>query len=101
YVGDGTGGMYELVSNPLGPQPDFDLAVDRLVGNVVAGSVATFSASVVPKNGFDQTVTLTATAVPHGATGTLTPSTVGPAAPAGGEPYSSRFAISTSTAGPL
>ncbi len=101
YVGDGTGGMYELVPNPAGPQPDFDLELPGLTGNLVAGSSGTFAATVVPKNGFASTVTLSPTQLPGGVTASFNPSTVGPASSGGLAPWTSTLTLSASPAGPM
>jgi hypothetical protein len=97
YLGDGTGGMYELVPNPLGPQPDFDLEIDRLLAQGNAGSTMNFTATVIPKNGFAGSVSLSVTKIPSRATMALTPSVVGPS-PA---PYTSTVAIATSDFGAI
>jgi hypothetical protein len=95
YVGDSTGGMYELVPNPAGPQPDFDLELESLVGTMVSGGTGTFAATVIPKNGFNANVTLTATQIPSRSTAAFTPATVDPNPPAGQNPYSSQLALTT------
>ncbi len=88
YVPDSTGGMYELVPNPAGPQPDFDLQLPGLIGDVAAGGSASFTATVIPKNGFNADVTLAVAKVPSGMTATFTPSVAGPPS------YTSQLTIS-------
>src|SRR5207302_5766502 len=56
YVGDGTGSMFELVSNPLGPQPDFDLTVDRLIASPVAGGALNVNVSAIAQHVFNAPV---------------------------------------------
>jgi hypothetical protein len=99
YVGDGTGSMFELVSNPLGPKPDFDLAVDRLVATPVAGGSLNLNVSAIPKNGFTAPVALTVTKLNQAASATFTPATL---SPSGQTPYASKMALSTAASiGPL
>src|SRR5438105_7511949 len=99
YVGDGTGSMFELVSNPLGPQPDFDLTVDRLIASPVAGGSLNVGVSAIAKNGFNAPVALTVTRLNEAATAAFTPATL---SPSGQTPYSSTMAISTAASiGPL
>jgi outer membrane protein assembly factor BamB len=92
YVGDGTGSLFELVPNPLGPQPDFDLTVDRLIASPVAGGSLKLSVSAIAKNGFNAPVALTVTRLNEGATAAFTPTTL---SPSGQTPYSSTMALST------
>jgi len=96
YVGDATGAMFELVPNPVGPQPDFDLVAAPLAGHTAAGGAATYDVKVVPKNGFNDTVTLSATQLPTGASPTFTPAVVGPTASGTQLPYHSTLALSAS-----
>src|SRR5438132_3344460 len=99
YVGDGTGSMFELVSNPLGPKPDFDLAVDRLVATPVAGGSLNLNVSAIPKNGFTAPVALTVTKLNQAASATFTPAAL---SPSGQTPYASTMALSTAASiGPL
>lgn len=91
YVPDSTGGMYELVPNPAGPQPDFDLQLPRLTGYVAAGGSASFTTTVIPKNGFNANVTLSASKVPQGMTASFDPAVAGPPS------YTSRLTISAPT----
>ncbi len=99
YVGDGTGSMFELVSNPLGPKPDFDLAVDRLVATPVAGGSLNLNVSAIPKNGFTAPVALTVTKLNQAAAAAFTPATL---SPSGQTPYASTMALSTAASiGPL
>ncbi len=94
YVGDAVGLMYELVPNPLGPQPDFDLAMDQLYTRTISGGTATASVSAVPKNGFNAPVSLTVTT--PSATPTLDPTTLSPTPGTGRTPYTSSLSLATS-----
>ena len=99
YVGDGTGSLFELVPNPLGPQPDFDLTVDRLIATPVAGGSLNVNVSAIAKNGFNAPVGLTVTRLNAAATAAFTPATL---SPSGQTPYSSTMSISTAASiGPL
>src|SRR5438105_1213239 len=91
--------MFELVSNPLGPQPDFDLTVDRLIASPVAGGSLNVGVSAIAKNGFNAPVALTVTRLNEAATAAFTPATL---SLSGQTPYSSTMAISTAASiGPL
>jgi hypothetical protein len=94
YVGDAVGLMYELVPNPLGPQPDFDLAMDQLYTRTISGGTATASVSAVPKNGFNAPVSLTVTT--PSATPALDPATLSPTPGTGRSPYTSSLSLATS-----
>jgi outer membrane protein assembly factor BamB len=99
YVGDGSGSIFELVPNPLGPQPDFDLSVDQLTASPVAGGSVNLNVSAIPKNGFNAPVALTVTKLNQAATAAFTPATV---SGSGQTPYASTMAISTAASlGPL
>jgi len=97
YFGDGVGSMYELVPNPLGPQPDFDLTVDQVQARTILGGTTTTRVYAIPKNGFNAPVSLTVTT--PSATPTLDPATL----PGTGQiPYSSTMSLATSISrGPL
>jgi hypothetical protein len=75
------------------PTNDFSLAVSPTSGSVVAGSSATTTVSTAVTSGSAQSVSLTASGLPSGATATLNPASV----TAGG---SSTLTIATSTSTP-
>ncbi|HET7788466.1 MAG TPA: PQQ-binding-like beta-propeller repeat protein, partial [Myxococcales bacterium] len=92
YVGDATGAMFELKPDPAGPQPDFDVVMGPLTLKDVAGSSASYTVTVKPKNGFAADVTLSTTRVPLHASATFSPATV---SATGTAPYTSTLTVST------
>ena len=76
YVGDLTGAIYEIKPNPAGVQPDFDIQFPALFGSMVTGTTGSFTATVVPKNGFTGDVTFSAVQLPTHSTVAFSPATV-------------------------
>ena len=100
YVGDAVGLMYELMPNPLGPQPDFDLAVDQLYTGTPAGGTAKANVYAVAKNGFNAPMSLTVKT--SSATPSLDPATLSSTPGTGQIPYTSTLSLATSASvGPI
>jgi len=59
-----------------GGTPDYTGSVSPLSETITAGQTATFTVSLAPQNGFNQTVTLSCTGAPTGATCSVSPSTL-------------------------
>src|SRR5260370_10619701 len=87
YFGDGVGLLYELVPNPLGPQPDFDLTVDQVQARTILGGTTTTRVYAIPKNGFNAPVSVTVTT--PSVTPTLDPPVLSPTPGTGPVPSSS------------
>jgi hypothetical protein len=56
--------------------PDFTIAATPASRTVAAGSSTTYSVTVAPRNGFADTVALSATGLPSGATATFAPASI-------------------------
>ncbi|MBQ1050408.1 S8 family peptidase [Micromonospora sp. C51] len=94
-VGSGTPNQLLYVVNGSTPPPtnDFSVSVSPTSGSVTAGSSATATVSTATTNGSAQSVSLSASGLPSGATASFSPATV----TSGG---SSTLTISTSTSTP-
>jgi exo-1,4-beta-D-glucosaminidase len=83
----------DVVAGPPSTNNDFSVSVSPASGSVVAGSPASASVSTAVTSGSAQNVTLSATALPPGATAAFTPASVTAGA-------SASLSITTSTATP-
>ena len=68
--------MLSLVVNPPPPPPDFAVTVGTGSQTTSPGGTASYSATVTATGGFANTVTLTATGLPAGASALFTPASV-------------------------
>jgi hypothetical protein len=66
----------QSLSGGGGGSPDYTVSASPLSQTIVAGQTATFTLSVAPDNGFNQTVTWSCIGAPAGATCSVSPSTL-------------------------
>jgi hypothetical protein len=79
------------VGTPPPPSPDFSLSTNSSSQTVTAGGSASYTVSVNPLNGFTDSVSLSVSGLPAGASGTFNPGSVG------GGSGSSTLSVSTTS----